>query len=87
MGAWLELNPLAKAGLERPRVLTVGGRGGAGKSGVPASIPAPPQTCWVSLGDYFPSLCFTYRKGGSGDLRGMLMSKTLGIRKQDSQDG
>lgn len=50
-------------------------------------VPAPPQTCWVSLGDQFPSLCLIYRKGGPGDLRRMLTCKILGIRSQDFHTG
>lgn len=87
-GTWAELSPFAqgRSGQVRPSSqLEAGHQLGNQESQV--LVPAPPQTCWVSLGDQFPSLCFIYRKGGPGDLRRMLTCKILAIRSQDFHTG
>lgn len=61
-----------------------GTTGGRTPHRTPIISGSSPRKCWESLRNYLPSLGFIYRKGGPGHLKGMLRSKILVMRYQDS---
>lgn len=67
----------------RPRVLP---EHWLGNQEFQVPVPAPPMNLLSVLGQLFFLSMLHLRKSGPGDLRGMLISKILGIRKQNFHD-